>query len=86
MPTPGTVSNQRWAMYLMNDKRILLHNLSCRVALLHDQYAVSRNIIEAEVLCLRLVYLLTLHIIYIGVRSRDVLLNSNGRDSRSAIL
>ena len=52
MPTLGTVSDQGWAMFLMNDRRGLLHNLSCRVALLHDQHAVGRNIREAEVLCL----------------------------------
>ena len=73
-------------IYIHDIYDCLFHNLSCRVALLHDQYTMGGNIRETEVLRLRLIYLLTLHIIYIGVRSRDVLLNRNGRDSRSAIL
>ena len=72
MPALGTVSNQRWALNLIGDRKVLLHNLSCRVALLHDQYAVGMNIREAEVLCLRLIYFLTLHIIYIGIRRKRI--------------
>ena len=64
----------------------LFHNLCCLVSTLQDKQAGAWDIVYLEFRVLHLAYLLTLHIIYIGVRSRDVLLNRNGRDSRSAIL
>ena len=64
----------------------LLYNLHGIVSTLQDKQAIARDIVLLELGGFHLTYQLAFGIIYIGVRSRDVVLYSNGRDSSSAIL